>query len=131
MEQIAEILISGLLVCAGVFGLVGSFGLMKLPDTMTRLHAPTKATTLGVGSVLMASMCYQWVFEANYSLHEILITMFLLLTAPITANFIAKAYMHRANLEPELPQDPGGQEWASFAEQAKPMEPRMTETPGR
>ncbi|MFV0492757.1 MAG: Na+/H+ antiporter subunit G [Pseudorhodobacter sp.] len=127
MEQIAEILISGLLVVAGIFGIVGSFGLMKLPETMTRLHAPTKATTLGVGGVLIASMFYYWVFQGHFSMHELLITMFLLLTAPITANFIAKAFMHRANVETDLPKDPGGQEWATFADEAKPLEPRMTE----
>ena len=56
MDPIFEWMIAGLIVLAGVFGLVGSLGLLKLPDTMTRLHAPTKATTLGVGGVLIASM---------------------------------------------------------------------------
>ncbi|MEC8196214.1 MAG: monovalent cation/H(+) antiporter subunit G, partial [Pseudomonadota bacterium] len=49
-----EILVSFFIVLAGVFGLVGSFGMLKLKDTMQRLHAPTKATTLGVGGVLIA-----------------------------------------------------------------------------
>ena len=47
MDLIAEILITSCLVIGGIFGLVGSYGLLKLPDPMTRLHAPTKATTLG------------------------------------------------------------------------------------
>jgi multicomponent K+:H+ antiporter subunit G len=95
MDLAFEIIISGLLIAAGVFGIVGSFGLLKLPDTMTRLHAPTKATTLGVGGVLIASMLHFWVLENTLSWHELLITMFLLLTAPITANLIAKAHLHR------------------------------------
>ena len=56
--MIGEILVSGLLIIGGVFGLVGSWGLIRLPDPMTRLHAPTKSATLGVGAVLVASMLW-------------------------------------------------------------------------
>lgn len=126
MEQIAEIVISVLLVAAGIFGLVGSVGLIKLPDTMTRLHAPTKATTLGVGGVLIASMLYFWIFRGQLSWHEFLITMFLLLTAPITANFIAKAHMHRFANEDEMPDTGTPRDWATFEDEAEEMEPIMT-----
>jgi multicomponent K+:H+ antiporter subunit G len=40
-----------------VFALVGAIGLLRFPDFYMRLHAPTKATTLGVGGVLLASCC--------------------------------------------------------------------------
>ncbi|MBC7179255.1 MAG: monovalent cation/H(+) antiporter subunit G, partial [Roseovarius sp.] len=56
--MVVDILISACLVISGLFGLVGSFGLIKLPDPMMRLHAPTKATTLGVGGALIASMLF-------------------------------------------------------------------------
>ncbi len=82
MDQIAEILISALLVIAGVFGLVGSFGLLKLPDPMTRLHAPTKASTVGVGAVLIASMLYFWLLRGDLSWHELLIMLFLVPDRP-------------------------------------------------
>ncbi|WP_022703246.1 Na+/H+ antiporter subunit G [Pseudorhodobacter ferrugineus] len=126
MEFLAEIVISVLLVAAGIFGLVGSIGLIKLPDTMTRLHAPTKATTLGVGGVLIASMLYFWIFKATLSWHELLITMFLLLTAPITANFIAKAHLHRFGKESDLPDTKTDRGWATFEDEAKEMQPVMT-----
>jgi multicomponent K+:H+ antiporter subunit G len=126
MEQIAEIVISILLVAAGIFGLVGSVGLLKLPDTMTRLHAPTKATTLGVGGVLIASMLYFWIMQGRLSWHEFLITMFLLLTAPITANFIAKAHMHRFGNEDEMPDTGTPRDWATFEDEAEEMQPVMT-----
>ena len=58
MSFVAEILISIALVVSGIFGFVGSYGLVKLKDTLQRLHAPTKATTLGVGGVLIASMIW-------------------------------------------------------------------------
>ena len=114
MNPIWEYAIAALLVMSGVFGIVGSLGLLKLPDTMTRLHAPTKATTLGVGGVLIASMAYAWAAEGVLSWHELMITMFLLITAPITANFIAKAQIHRAKVEDQLPPTGTGRQWATF-----------------
>lgn len=115
-----EIVVSALLVLAGVFGLVGSFGLIRLPDTMTRLHAPTKATTLGVGGVLIASMVYSLVFLDHFSFHELMITLFLLLTAPITANLIAKAHLHLSGRPADLPATGTGRDWATFDETADP-----------
>jgi multicomponent K+:H+ antiporter subunit G len=118
--MIWEILVSVLLVGAGIFGLVGSFGLIRLPDTMTRLHAPTKATTLGVGGVLIASMVYMLVFMDSFSFHELMITLFLFLTAPITANLIAKAQLHTAEKPETLPSTGTGRGWATFDETADP-----------
>ncbi|WP_430463383.1 Na+/H+ antiporter subunit G [Tabrizicola sp.] len=118
--MLIEILIAALLVLSGLFGLVGSVGLLKLPDPMTRLHAPTKATTLGIGGALIASMVYFLAFTNSVSFHELLITLFLFITAPITANFIAKAHLHRAEDPANLPPTgtPGG--WATFDETADP-----------
>lgn len=115
MDLFLELLVAGLIVFGGVFGLVGSYGLAKLPDLMTRLHGPTKATTLGVGSVLVASSVFILKHQGSFSVHELLIAMFLLLTAPITANFIAKSFLHR-QADPETDLPPTGTEcgWASF-----------------
>ncbi len=114
MTGLAEIVIALMLVVAGIFGLVGSVGLAKLPDPMTRLHAPTKATTLGVGGVLIASMLYFLVFEGTFSFHELLITLFLFLTAPITGHFLAKAWLHRHGSPADLPPTGGARGWASY-----------------
>lgn len=103
MSVFFEILISVLIVFGGLFGLVGSFGLIKLRNTMQRLHGPTKATTVGIGCVLIASMVYAVAIKGSVSFHELLITLFLFLTAPITANFIAKTYMIRRLNKNELP----------------------------
>jgi multicomponent K+:H+ antiporter subunit G len=123
--MIAEFLIAALLVMAGIFGLVGSFGLMKLPDLMTRLHAPTKATTLGVGGVLIASMAHALWFEGGLSWHELMITMFLFLTAPITANFIAKAHIHRDMTAADLPPTGSAETWATLEGPDTPVQPVM------
>ena len=82
-----------LLLGAG-FALVGSIGLARLPDIYTRLHGPTKATTLGVGSILLGSILY---FSTRHglSLHEILVSLFLFLTAPVSAHLLSRAALHR------------------------------------
>ncbi len=98
MEQlpfIAELIISILLVAGGFFSLVGAFGLVRLPDFYARLHGPTKATTLGVGSVVVASMAYFTLHTGELAITELLVTVFLFMTAPVSANFLAKAAMHR------------------------------------
>lgn len=116
MQMIAEILVAAMLVVGGFFGLVGSYGLVKLPDPMTRLHGPTKATTLGVGGVIIAALIYFAAFTDHFSLHELLISLFLFLTAPITGLMIAKANIHTRNRPDELP-DPGhGEVWATFGD---------------
>jgi multicomponent K+:H+ antiporter subunit G len=114
MSFTAELLISAALVMSGIFGFVGSYGLVKLKDTLQRLHAPTKATTLGVGGVLIASMIFFYVESGHISVHELLISLFLFLTAPITANFIAKAYMARNMHQEDLPSSDGHYGWSIY-----------------
>ena len=117
MDFIIELLLSGFIVIAGFFSLVGSFGLLKLPDVMTRLHAPTKATTLGVGAILIASILYNLSENGDVSIHELAITIFLFITAPITANFIAKAHLHleHKKVENRLPKPAGNKiGWSTY-----------------
>ncbi|MDP2079927.1 MAG: Na+/H+ antiporter subunit G [Pseudotabrizicola sp.] len=125
MDQIFEYILAALLVIGGIFAIVGSFGLLKLPTMMQRLHAPTKATTLGVGSALIASMLYFWFYENKVSWHELMITLFLFLTAPITANFIAKAQLHRATDKSDLPPTGVGTEWATFDPEVSSVNPDL------
>ena len=56
--MIAEILCTILIVMGAAFALIGSIGLARFPDVFTRLHGPTKATTLGVGGVLLGTIVY-------------------------------------------------------------------------
>lgn len=114
MAFLSEALIALFLVISGIFGLVGSFGLVKLRETMQRLHAPTKATTLGVGGVLIASMLYFLLVKGNLSFHELLITLFLFLTAPIIAGFIGKTYMLHHIAREDLPTSGRDYGWALY-----------------
>jgi multicomponent K+:H+ antiporter subunit G len=114
MEIWQEIVISAFLVVSGVFGLVGSFGLVKLTDPLARLHAPTKATTLGVGGILLASMIHVYATEGKVSFHELLVAIFLFLTAPVTANFIAKMHILHTVKPADLPATGTGTDWATL-----------------
>ncbi|MEG7388475.1 Na+/H+ antiporter subunit G, partial [Pseudomonas aeruginosa] len=72
-----EILVSAFLLLGSAFVLIGAIGLYRLPDFFMRLHGPTKATTLGVGGVIVASLIYFSNRQAGISLHELLISLFL------------------------------------------------------
>lgn len=95
MNPAGEILLSVLIVAGAIFTFIGSLGLARFRDFYTRLHGPTKATTLGVGCLLIASSLYFSLTGESISLHEILVMLFLLITAPISAHLLAKAALHR------------------------------------
>lgn len=116
MNAPAEIAIAALLVIGGVFGAVGSWALVRLPDPMTRLHGPTKAATLGVGAVLVASMAAMWFRNGVLSWHELLVALFLFVTSPLTGLFIAKAHLHLSWQRDELPRPDADADWATYAE---------------
>ncbi len=104
-----------LLLIGAVFLFVGSLGLAKLPEFMQRLHGPTKATTLGIGATLIASMAYFLLVEGDPSVHELLITVFLFLTAPVTAHMLSKAYILREKqLHDALPSTGRHAGWATL-----------------
>lgn len=91
--MIVEVMVSLFLLIGAAFALIGAIGLASLPDFFTRLHGPTKATTLGVGGMLVASMIH-FTSQGKVSLHEILIIAFLFITAPVSAHLMMKAGLH-------------------------------------
>lgn len=86
-----DIIVSVFILIGAAFTLVGSIGLARLPDFFTRLHGPSKATTLGVGGLLIASILHFSLRGEGPSLHELLITVFLMVTAPISAQILGQA----------------------------------------
>lgn len=95
MSPITEILLSCLVLAGAAFTFIGSLSLVRFTDFYTRLHGPTKATTLGVGCLLVASSIFFSVTGEGMSLHEILVSLFLFITAPISAHLLAKAALHQ------------------------------------
>lgn len=90
-----ELLVSLFLLIGSLFALVGAIGLYRLPDFFMRLHGPTKATTLGVGGMVVASLIFFGSRGDGLSLHELLITLFLFITAPVSAHMLSKAAMQQ------------------------------------
>ena len=96
----ADILISLLLLIGAGFALIGSIGLARLPDFFMRLHAPTKATTLGVGAIVVASLINTSLRDHRLALAELAIPLFLFITAPVVAHLVGKtARRHRRDRE--------------------------------
>lgn len=106
MNPVIDLLLSLLLLVSSFFTLVGSIGLVKLTDFFKRLHAPTKATTLGVGCVLIVSIFYHALIGNSFHPRELLISVFLIITAPISAHMMAKAALSlRLKKRPQCPAD--------------------------
>ena len=106
LDLLVELLVAALIVIGALFTALGSFGLLRLRDFYSRLHGPTKATTLGVGSLLIASSIYFSRRGDGLSLHEVLVAVFLFITAPVGAHLMAKAALHlRVRGQTGLPPD--------------------------
>jgi multicomponent K+:H+ antiporter subunit G len=94
ITSLVDLLTAAFLLLGAGFALIGSIGLARLPDIYTRLHGPTKATTLGIGGILIGSMLF-FSLRQGLSLHELLVSLFLFLTAPVSAHLIARAALQR------------------------------------
>ncbi|GLI98968.1 Na+/H+ antiporter subunit G [Sphingobium sp. BS19] len=123
MSNVVDFFVAALVLVGAAFVLIGSWGLVRLPSTMERLHGPTKATTLGLGTLLAASMVFFQARLGVWSAHELLISLFLFITAPISANMIAKVHLHREqtgatgetrSIAGPPPRPPGESDWATF-----------------
>ena len=86
---------AALLVCGGLLVLVGSFGPLRLDSFYARIHAPTMGSTLGAGCVLVASMLVSSALAQRPVIHEMLITLFILITSPVTAMLLMRAAIFR------------------------------------
>lgn len=103
-----DVIVSVLLIIGSFFILVGAIGLVRLPDFFMRLHGPTKSSTLGVGGMLLAAIVHA--VGRDVSLRELLIALFLFVTAPVSAYLMGQAglrrrVMSRAPLPDELSED--------------------------
>ena len=106
-----EWMVAGLVLVGAAFSLIGSLGLLRMPDFFTRLHGPSKATTIGMGSILVASALYMSVHGAGLSLHEFMISLFIAITTPVGSHLLAKAARHRRL--------PGAEGWSTDGDQPR------------
>src|SRR5215212_7747536 len=78
-----------LLVAGAFFMLLAGLGVLRLPDLFMRLQAATKASTLGVGCMLLAAAIHFQ--DLAVTTRAVLIIAFFFLTAPVGAHMIARA----------------------------------------
>jgi multicomponent K+:H+ antiporter subunit G len=90
-----EVVVSALVVAGAGFTLIGSLGLLRMPDFFMRLHGPSKATTIGIGCLLLASALWLSSRGDSLSLHEFMISLFIAITTPVSSHLLAKAARHR------------------------------------
>jgi multicomponent Na+:H+ antiporter subunit G len=83
-------IIAGLLVLGGsAFVFIAGLGVYTLPDTLNRMHASTKAGTLGsILSLIATALVFT---EGSVTARVVAIIAFLLLTAPVAAHMIGRA----------------------------------------
>lgn len=86
--------IAGIFVLLGAgFSLIAAIGVVRLPDVLTRMHASTKAGTLGATLILIATSI---IFADTSTIAKcVAAILFLLLTAPIAAHMIGRASLDR------------------------------------
>ncbi len=89
MEAALTLLIAALVVIGACFTLVAALGLLRLPDLYTRMHAASKAGTLGSGVLLITLGIYAG--DTGTLTRALAGVVFFLLTAPISAHLLAKA----------------------------------------
>ena len=111
-------IVAAMLVAGGFFLFVAGLGILRLPDVLIRIHASTKAGTLGAGLVFMA-VAVRFGDAATVSL-AVLTIVFLLATAPVGAHAIGRA-VYRSNTP--LSESTHLDEWAG---RAGPMVKRKT-----
>lgn len=100
MNESLQILLFALLAIGSFFAFLGAFSLIKLSSFLRRLHGPTKASTMGVGCILLASIVFHTFYGTGLHPRELLIMVFLFLTAPVSAHMMSRATL---SLMGELP----------------------------
>lgn len=84
-----------LLVIGGLVTLIGSLGLLRLPDFFARMHGPSMGNTIGTGCVLVASMITSSAITGRPVVHELLITLFIVMSSPVTSMMLMSAALYR------------------------------------
>ncbi len=84
-----------LLIAGGLLAVIGSLGLLRMPTFYARMHPPTMGTTLGTGCVLIASMLVSSAIAGHPVVHELLITLFVVMTTPVSAITLMSAAIRR------------------------------------
>ncbi|MRH43044.1 Na+/H+ antiporter subunit G [Aquibacillus halophilus] len=94
-----DVLVILCLLIGTFFIFSSSVGILRFPDIYTRLHAATKAATLGVAGIMIGAFIFLYVEHGIVSGKLILGIVFVLLTAPVSGHVISRA-AHRSGIKP-------------------------------
>jgi len=100
MSYLIEPIVSLMIVIGAAFALLGSVGLLRFPTFFSRLHAPTKSATLGVGALLIGAIVLPLAQWRAPGIAEIMLTFFVFVTAPVSANMLSLAAFRQTGDEP-------------------------------
>ena len=93
-------MVAAVLAFAGAFlFLAGAIGFLRLPDFYTRIHAPTKAASLGIPLVAFASMLLHLGAGLDLWIEDALIMLFVFLANPVSTHILVWAAVTR-NVQP-------------------------------
>jgi multicomponent K+:H+ antiporter subunit G len=115
----AAIAVCALLLLGAAMTLIGSLGLIRLPNFYDRLHAPTIATSGGTILICLASILCFAVLQSRWIFHELLIIFFITVTTPVMLMLLGQASLYRDRFEKpqDVPRKPGQ---AAKSDAAKP-----------
>ncbi len=105
MNEVAElslvetILVSVLLLVGAAFTLIGTIGLVRLPNFYARVHAPTLGTTLGTLSIAVASMIYFSITGTRLTVHELVAVVLVTVSTPVGLIILVRAALFRESFE--------------------------------
>lgn len=95
-------LLTGISIIGGAFFVfAAAVGIVRLPDLFLRMHAATKAGTLGTGLVMLAAVTHFW--EMGVVTRVMVTIFFIVLSAPVAAHTIARAsYLSGIKLDTQV-----------------------------
>lgn len=103
MSLILDFFVVSLLIIGCLFMLLGAFALIRLDGFFRRVHGPAMGSTLGIGCILLASIIYHFTNGSGVHPRELLVTVFLFLTAPISAHLMSRAALSLMEDRPPHP----------------------------
>lgn len=116
--------IAFLVMLGATLTLIGAIGFLRLQNFYDRLHAPTLATSWGMGGIVLGSLLLASQVEGRIILHELVIALAILITAPVTLMLLGRAALHRDRIEnsTQLPETLHPQRSPQTTENSEPGE---------
>lgn len=88
-HNVTDIITGILMLLGSAFAFIAALGILRMPDVYIRMHAATKAGTLGAGFMLLALVVFFG--DLGVVVEALAVFTFLLLTAPVAAHAIGRA----------------------------------------